>query len=130
MGIVTDIILPIALAFIMFSLGLGLTFDDFARVAKRPKDFFAGAFSQIILLPLVALILVSLWPLSPELALGVMIIAAAPGGVTSNLLTSFARGGRGPVDFTDSHHQPGQRDHHSTGGGHVLPASHGFRGTW
>ena len=92
MGIVTDIILPIALAFIMFSLGLGLTFDDFARVAKRPKDFFAGAFSQIILLPLVALILVSLWPLSPELALGVMIIAAAPGGVTSNLLTSFARG--------------------------------------
>ena len=92
MGIVTDVILPIALAFIMFSLGLGLTFDDFARVAKRPKDFFAGAFSQIILLPLVALILVSLWPLSPELALGVMIIAAAPGGVTSNLLTSFARG--------------------------------------
>ncbi|MCY4609260.1 MAG: bile acid:sodium symporter family protein [bacterium] len=92
MGIVTDVILPIALAFIMFSLGLGLTFDDFARVAKRPRDFFAGAFSQIILLPLVALILVSLWPLSPELALGVMIIAAAPGGVTSNLLTSFARG--------------------------------------
>lgn len=92
MGIVTDVILPIALAFIMFSLGLGLTFDDFARVAKRPKDFFAGAFSQIVLLPLVALILVSLWPLSPELALGVMIIAAAPGGVTSNLLTSFARG--------------------------------------
>ncbi len=92
MGLVTDVILPIALAFIMFSLGLGLTFDDFARVARRPKDFFAGAFSQIILLPLVALILVSLWPLSPELALGVMIIAAAPGGVTSNLLTSFARG--------------------------------------
>ena len=92
MGIVTDVILPIALAFIMFSLGLGLTFNDFARVVKRPKDFFAGAFSQIILLPLVALILVSLWPLSPELALGVMIIAAAPGGVTSNLLTSFARG--------------------------------------
>ncbi len=92
MGIVTDVILPIALAFIMFSLGLGLTFDDFARVAKRPRNFFAGAFSQIILLPLVALILVSLWPLSPELALGVMIIAAAPGGVTSNLLTSFARG--------------------------------------
>lgn len=92
MGIVTDVILPIALAFIMLSLGLGLTFSDFARVATRPKDFFAGAFSQIVLLPLVALVLVSLWPLSPELALGVMIIAAAPGGVTSNLLTSFARG--------------------------------------
>ncbi len=92
MGIVTDVILPIALAFIMFSLGLGLTVNDFARVVKRPKDFFVGAVSQIVLLPLVALILVSLWPLSPELALGVMIIAAAPGGVTSNLLTSFARG--------------------------------------
>ena len=92
MGIVTDVILPIALAFIMFSLGLGLTVNDFARVVKRPRDFFVGAVSQIVLLPLVALILVSLWPLSPELALGVMIIAAAPGGVTSNLLTSFARG--------------------------------------
>ncbi len=92
MGIVTDLILPIALAFIMFSLGLGLTFEDFARVATRPKDFLVGAISQVILLPVVAFILVSLWPLSPELALGVMIIAAAPGGVTSNLLASFARG--------------------------------------
>ncbi len=92
MGIVTDVILPMALAFIMFSLGLGLAFDDFARIAKRPRDFLVGAFSQMVLLPLVALILVSLWPLSPELALGVMIIAATPGGVTSNLLTSFARG--------------------------------------
>ena len=92
MGIVTDVILPVALAFIMFSLGLGLTFDDFARIVKRPKDFLVGAFSQMLLLPLVAFILISLWPLSPELALGVMIIAASPGGVTSNLLTSFARG--------------------------------------
>ena len=92
MGIVTDVILPIALAFIMFSLGLGLTLEDFSRVATRPKDFLVGALSQVILLPVVAFILVSLWPLSPELALGVMIIAAAPGGVTSNLLTSFAKG--------------------------------------
>jgi len=92
MSIVTDIFLPIALAFIMFALGLGLTGTDFLRVIKQPKDFFVGAISQIILLPVIAFILVKFWPISPELAIGVMIIAAAPGGVTSNILTSFARG--------------------------------------
>jgi len=92
MGIVTDIFLPLALAFIMFALGLGLTGNDFLRVVKQPRDFFVGAFSQIILLPVIAFILVKIWPISPELAIGVMIIAAAPGGVTSNLLTSFAKG--------------------------------------
>ena len=92
MGIVTDVVLPIALAFIMLSLGLGLTVSDFARVAKRPRDFLVGAVSQVVLLPAVAFGLVSLWSLPPELALGVMIIAAAPGGVTSNLLTAFGRG--------------------------------------
>ena len=81
-----------ALAFIMFALGLGLTGADFLRVLKQPKDFFVGAISQIILLPIIAFILVKIWPISPELAIGVMIIAAAPGGVTSNILTSFARG--------------------------------------
>ena len=92
MGIVTDVFLPLALAFIMFALGLGLTGDDFLRVFKQPRDFFVGALSQIILLPIVAFALVKLWPISPELAVGVMIIAAAPGGATSNLLTSFAKG--------------------------------------
>ena len=92
MGAVTDIILPLALAFIMFSLGLGLTLDDFARVARRPRDFIVGAISQVILLPVVAFVLVSVWSLPPELAIGVMLIAAAPGGVTSNILTAFARG--------------------------------------
>ena len=92
MNIVTDIILPLALAFIMFALGLGLTGNDFLRVIKQPRDFFVGAFSQIILLPVVAFVLVKIWPIAPELAIGVMIIAAAPGGVTSNLLTSFAKG--------------------------------------
>ena len=92
MNIVTDLFLPLALAFIMFSLGLGLTGVDFLRVIKQPKDFFVGAVSQIILLPIVAFILVKIWPISPELAIGVMIIAAAPGGVTSNILTSFAKG--------------------------------------
>ena len=92
MGIIADVILPIALAFIMFSLGLGLTVADFTRVLRRPRDFLVGAISQIVLLPAVAFLLVSVWHLSPELALGVMIIAAAPGGVTSNILTAFARG--------------------------------------
>ena len=92
MGIVIDVFLPLALAFIMFALGLGLTGNDFLRVVKQPRDFFVGAFSQIILLPIIAFILVKIWPIAPELAIGVMIIAAAPGGVTSNLLTSFAKG--------------------------------------
>ena len=92
MGIITDIILPLALAFIMFALGLGLTGNDFIRVVKQPRDFFVGALSQIIILPVVAFILVKLWPISPELAVGVMIIASAPGGATSNILTSFSKG--------------------------------------
>ena len=92
MGIITEIFLPLALAFIMFSLGLGLTGADFTRVAKQPKDFTVGIICQIILLPVVAIILVKFWSISPELAVGVMIIASAPGGVTSNILTSFARG--------------------------------------
>ena len=92
MGIVTDVFLPLALAFIMLALGLGLTGGDFLRVIKQPRDFFVGAFSQIILLPIIAFALIKMWPIAPELAVGVMIIAAAPGGVTSNLLTSFAKG--------------------------------------
>ena len=92
MGIITDVVLPLSLAFIMFSLGLALKSSDFTRVVKQPKDFLIGAFSQIIILPLVALIIVILWPLSPELAVGVMLIAAAPGGATSNIITSFAKG--------------------------------------
>ena len=92
MNIVTDVILPLALAFIMFVLGLGLTGADFLRVVKQPRDFFVGSLSQVILLPIIAFILVKIWPIAPELAIGVMIITAAPGGVTSNLLTSFAKG--------------------------------------
>ena len=92
MNIVTDLILPLALAFIMFSLGLGLTGADFLRVVKQPRDFIVGAFSQIIILPIIAFLLIKIWPIAPELAIGVMIIAAAPGGVTSNILTAFAKG--------------------------------------
>ena len=76
MNIVTDVILPLALAFIMFSLGLGLTRADFLRVIKQPRAFFVGAFSQIIIHPIVAFIIVKIWPISPELAIGVMVIAA------------------------------------------------------
>ena len=89
---VAKTIAPICLAIIMFGLGLGLTVGDFTRVVKNPKDFFVGFISQVILLPFVALILISIITLPIEIALGVMIIAAAPGGVTSNVLTKFADG--------------------------------------
>ena len=92
MGNLTDVGLPIALAFIMFRLGLGLTVDDFFRIARQPRDVLVGIFSQMVLLPMVAFALASTWPMAPDLALGVMLIAAVPGGVTSNMLTSFAGG--------------------------------------
>ena len=91
MEIVTKIA-PIALALIMLGLGLGLTIQDFTRVAKQPKDFLVGLICQLILLPIIAFILIKLLNTPMELALGVMIIAAAPGGVTSNVLTKFAKG--------------------------------------
>ena len=91
MEIVTKIA-PIILALIMLGLGLGLKIDDFTRILKTPKDFFVGFFSQLIILPLVAYLLVVILKVPPEIAIGVMIIAAAPGGVTSNILTKFANG--------------------------------------
>ena len=91
MEIVTKIA-PIALALIMLGLGLGLTIQDFTRVTKQPKDFLVGLICQLILLPIIAFILIKLLNTPIELALGVMIIAAAPGGVTSNVLTKFAKG--------------------------------------
>ena len=91
MEIVTKIA-PIILALIMLGLGLGLKIEDFTRVLKTPKDFFLGFFSQLIILPLVAYLLIIILKTPPEIAIGVMIIAAAPGGVTSNILTKFANG--------------------------------------
>jgi BASS family bile acid:Na+ symporter len=91
MEIVTTIA-PFVLALIMFGLGLGLTTMDFKRVLNNPKDFFVGFSSQLILLPIVALGLVFLLDLPTTIAVGLMIIAAAPGGVTSNILTKFANG--------------------------------------
>ena len=91
MEIVTKIA-PIALALIMLTLGLGLTIKDFTRVISQPKDFLLGVICQLIILPIVAFILIKIFKTPLELALGVMIIAAAPGGVTSNVLTKFANG--------------------------------------
>ena len=91
MEIVTKIA-PIALALIMLGLGLGLTGRDFLRVINNPKDFVIGFFCQLLLLPIVAYILILLLNLPVEIALGIMIIAAAPGGVTTNVMTKFANG--------------------------------------
>ena len=83
---------PVCLAIIMFGLGLGLTISDFTRVVKNPRDFFVGFICQVILLPIIAFLLIQIISLPIEIAMGVMIIAAAPGGVTSNILTKFADG--------------------------------------
>ena len=85
-------IAPVCLAIIMFGLGLGLTISDFTRVVKKPRDFFVGFICQVILLPIIAFLLIQIISLPIEIAMGVMIIAAAPGGVTSNILTKFADG--------------------------------------
>ena len=83
---------PICLALIMLGLGMSLTIQDFMRVAKIPKDFLVGFICQLILLPIIAFALIKLLNTPIELALGVMLVAAAPGGVTSNVLTKFANG--------------------------------------
>jgi len=85
-------IAPICLALIMLGLGMSLTIQDFTRVVKVPKDFLVGFICQLILLPIVAFLLIKLLNTPAELAIGVMLIAAAPGGVTSNILTKFAKG--------------------------------------
>tara|TARA_B100000795_G_scaffold194556_1_gene148800 strand:+ start:129 stop:653 length:525 start_codon:yes stop_codon:yes gene_type:complete len=85
-------IAPLALALIMLGLGMSLTIQDFLRVIKIPKAFLIGFICQLILLPLVTFALIKLLNTPAELAIGVMLIAAAPGGVTSNVLTKFANG--------------------------------------
>jgi len=85
-------LLPMGLAFIMFSMGMALVVDDFKRVVHHPAAISFGLFSQMLLLPLIAFSLVALLPLEPEIAMGLIILSAAPGGITSNLLTHIARG--------------------------------------
>ena len=91
MEIVTKLA-PICLAFIMLGLGLGLSVKDFTRILRTPKDFFVGFFSQLVILPIIALGVALTLNLPTPIAIGLMIIAAAPGGVTSNVLTKFANG--------------------------------------
>ena len=85
-------IAPLGLALIMLGLGMSLSIQDFTRIIKIPKDFLVGFICQLILLPIVAFLLIKLLNTPAELAIGVMLIAAAPGGVTSNVLTKFAKG--------------------------------------
>jgi BASS family bile acid:Na+ symporter len=87
-----DIVLPLSLVFIMFSLGLGLTPDDFKNVARYPKAFSVGMVNQMLLLPLVAFGLIHLFGIQKEMAVGLMILASCPGGVTSNIITKMAKG--------------------------------------
>ncbi|MFC1672581.1 bile acid:sodium symporter family protein [Pseudomonadota bacterium] len=88
----TAVLLPIGLAFIMFSIGLGLSVHDFTRVFRYPRAMFVGLCNQIILLPLIGLVVLIGYKGQPEFALGLMILAASPGGITSNLLSTLAGG--------------------------------------
>ncbi|PZV08285.1 MAG: bile acid:sodium symporter [Leptolyngbya sp.] len=88
----TAVFLPLALFTVMLGMGLGLTLEDFTRVLLYPKAVVVGLLAQLVLLPILGFILASIFPLSPELAVGVMILAACPGGPTSNLVTYLARG--------------------------------------
>ena len=91
-NVIIDVVLPLSLAFIMFSLGLGLTADDFSLVFREPKAFAIGVSNQMLVLPIVGFSIATLSGLEGELAVGVMILACCPGGVTSNILTKLAKG--------------------------------------
>lgn len=91
-SVFAQVVLPLALAFIMLTLGVGLTPSDFRRIFAQPKAFLAGAFLQFISLPLLAILLVAFLPAPPVLKVGIVLLAACPGGTTSNLLTHMARG--------------------------------------
>ncbi|HCK14889.1 TPA: bile acid:sodium symporter, partial [Candidatus Poribacteria bacterium] len=91
-SVVTKVFLPIALAVIMLGMGLSLTTDDFKRVMIYPKAAVLGMLNQLILLPIVAFVYAKIFPLSPELAVGLMILAICPGGVTSNLISHISKG--------------------------------------
>ena len=89
---IVNILLPLILAFIMFSLGLGLKKEDFARVLTFPKSFAAGLFNQLLLLPLICFATVIAFGIKEEIAVGMMILACCPGGVTTNVLTRISKG--------------------------------------
>ena len=89
---IVDIFLPISLIFIMFSLGLGLTTKDFKNVVNEPKAFLVGIINQMLILPLITFIIIFIFGLSGEIAVGMMILSCCPGGVTSNIITRLAGG--------------------------------------
>ncbi len=91
-NVIIDVILPLSLAFIMFSLGLGLTVTDFSLVFTEPKAFAIGITNQMIVLPIVGFGIATFFGLSGEMAVGLMILTCCPGGVTSNILTKLAKG--------------------------------------
>ncbi|MCH2096528.1 MAG: bile acid:sodium symporter [Rhodobacteraceae bacterium] len=90
MGVIVTVFLPLAVVVIMFSLGLGLSVGDFWRLKERPRAFLIGALNQIVLLPAVAYGIVLAWDITGATAVGIMILAACPGGAVSNIVTKFA----------------------------------------
>ena len=89
---IIDILLPASLIFIMFTLGIGLTLNDFTILFKSPKVFLVGIFNQMIVLPIVALTIILMMGITDEIAVGIMILASCPGGITSNIITKIAGG--------------------------------------
>ena len=89
---IIDIFLPLSLIFIMFTLGIGLTSKDFTNLFQNPKAFYIGIINQMIILPIVAFIIIMLMGITKEIAVGIMILASCPGGVTSNIITKLAKG--------------------------------------
>ena len=89
---IIDIFLPASLIFIMLTLGLGLESSDFTNLVRKPRSFFVGLTNQILLLPLVTYIIILVFGITKEAAVGMMILACCPGGVTSNIITKLAKG--------------------------------------
>jgi bile acid:Na+ symporter, BASS family len=91
-SLLTNLLLPLALGIIMLGLGMGLTLDDFRRVARYPRAVITGLVLQVAILPVIALALALAFALPPELAVGLMLLAASPGGATANIYSHLARG--------------------------------------
>ena len=91
-NVIVDVVLPVSLAFIMFSLGIGLTIEDFALIFREPKAFGVGILNQMVVLPLMGFAVATGAGLEGELAVGLIILACCPGGVTSNIITKLAKG--------------------------------------
>ena len=89
--VIIDVFLPLSLVFIMFTSGIGLTPKDFTNLFRYPKAFFVGMVNQMVVLPIVAFFIISIIEIKKELAVGIMILASCPGGVTSNIITKLAK---------------------------------------